>query len=77
MNWLMLAGCAPSIRTLTGSAGIAGMPKQDVVLATAISTGVATMAMGLVANYPVCPGFCAKHMNRIPATIPFCNTAMC
>lgn len=31
----------------------AGMPGEDVVLATAISTGIATMAMGLVANYPV------------------------
>lgn len=29
-----------------------GMPKQDIVLATAISTAVATATMGLVANYP-------------------------
>ena len=29
------------------------MPKEDIVLATAIASGVATMSMGIVANYPV------------------------
>jgi xanthine/uracil/vitamin C permease (AzgA family) len=29
------------------------MPASDVVLATAISTGLATATMGLTANYPV------------------------
>lgn len=29
-----------------------GMPAEDVTLATTFSTGVATMTMGLVGNYP-------------------------
>ncbi|KIZ07632.1 putative MFS transporter, AGZA family, xanthine/uracil permease [Monoraphidium neglectum] len=32
--------------------GPAGMPKKDIVLATAISTAIATLVMGGVANYP-------------------------
>jgi AGZA family xanthine/uracil permease-like MFS transporter len=28
------------------------MPKKDIVLATAISTAIATLVMGGVANYP-------------------------
>lgn len=32
--------------------GGTGMPKKDIVLATAISTAIATMIMGGVANYP-------------------------
>jgi hypothetical protein len=30
-----------------------GMPRSDIVLATAISTALATGTMGVVANYPV------------------------
>ncbi|KAK9805952.1 hypothetical protein WJX73_008142 [Symbiochloris irregularis] len=44
LNPLILSGASGGTNT--------GMPKEDVVLATAISTGVATLAMGLVANYP-------------------------
>ncbi len=32
---------------------LAGMPAQDVAIATAISSGLATLIMGLYANYPI------------------------
>lgn len=40
---------------LSGNSGGAytGMPSEDVALATAISTGFATLIMGVWANYPV------------------------
>eukprot|EP00775_Hariotina_reticulata_P004113 gene4113-4359_t len=44
LNPLILSGAASGFNT--------GMPKQDIVLATAISTAVATATMGLAANYP-------------------------
>ncbi len=36
-----------------GMLGITGMPVQSVFLATAISSGIATLVMGLLANYPI------------------------
>ncbi|KAF8071270.1 AZG1 [Scenedesmus sp. PABB004] len=44
LNPLILSGAASGFNT--------GMPKQDIVLATAISTAVATATMGLAANFP-------------------------
>ncbi|KAK9830128.1 hypothetical protein WJX72_009909 [[Myrmecia] bisecta] len=44
LNPLILSGASAGTNT--------GMPAEDVVLATAISTGVATLSMGLVAGYP-------------------------
>lgn len=44
LNPLILSGGSSAFNT--------GMPASDVVLATAVSTGLATCAMGLVGNYP-------------------------
>lgn len=44
LNPLILSGNSIGFNT--------GMPVEDVTLATTISTGVATLTMGLVANYP-------------------------
>lgn len=45
LNPLILSGASNGFNT--------GMPRSDIVLATAISTAIATSTMGLVANYPV------------------------
>lgn len=45
LNPLILSGGSSGANT--------GMPASDIVLATAISTGLATATMGLTANYPV------------------------
>ena len=45
LNPLILSGASSGSST--------GMPATDVVLATALSTGLATMTLGLTANYPV------------------------
>lgn len=42
-----ILGVNPAILSATG------MPKQSVFLATALSAGIATILMGLIANYPV------------------------
>ncbi|WIA12239.1 hypothetical protein OEZ85_012305 [Tetradesmus obliquus] len=44
LNPLILSGASNGFNT--------GMPKQDIVLATAVATAVATATMGVVANYP-------------------------
>jgi AGZA family xanthine/uracil permease-like MFS transporter len=36
----------------------AGMPRDGVVFATCVSAAVATLVMGLYANYPIALAFC-------------------